>query len=181
MNPQIDISNIKIQTQRLILRPWEYTDLDDFYEYASVDGVGQRAGWLPHENKEKSRQILEKFIQNKKTFAIEYNKKAIGSLGIEFYREDEFPELASLKGRALGYVLSKDYWGMGIMPEAVKGVIDYLFEKEGLDFIIICYYEWNRQSARVTEKCGLEFIKSIVHETRFGTKEPTVCTIIYNK
>ena len=127
MNPQIDITNIKIQTPRLTLRPWKHEDLDDLYEYARVDGVGQRAGWLPHENKEKSRQILEGFIEKKKVFAIEYNKKVIGSLGIEFYREDDFPELASLKGRELGYVLSKDYWGLGLMPEAVKAVIDYLF------------------------------------------------------
>lgn len=181
MNPQIDITNIKIQTPRLTLRPWKHEDLDDFYEYARVDGVGQRAGWLPHENKEKSRQILEGFIEKKKVFAIEYNKKVIGSLGVEYYREDDFPELASLKGRELGYVLSKDYWGLGLMPEAVKAVIDYLFEVEKLDFIIISYFEWNRQSARVTEKCGLNPIKNTVHETRFGTKEPTVCTIIYNK
>lgn len=181
MNPQIDISNLKIQTPRLILRPWEHKDLDDLYEYASVDGVGQRAGWLPHENKEQSRQILEGFIEKKKVFAIEYNKKVIGSLGIEFYREDDFPELSALKGRELGYVLSKEHWGKGLMPEAVKAVIDYLFEKEKLDFIIISYFEWNRQSARVTEKCGLKPIKNTVHETRFGTKEPTVCTIIYNK
>lgn len=181
MNPTIDITNIKIQTPRLTLRPWKHEDLDDFYEYARVDGVGQRAGWLPHENKEKSRQILEGFIEKKKVFAIEYNKKVIGSLGVEYYREDDFPELASLKGRELGYVLSKDYWGLGLMPEAVKAVIEYLFEIEGLDFIIISYFEWNRQSARVAEKCGLKPIKNTVHETRFGTKEPTVCTIIYNK
>ena len=181
MNPTIDITNIKIQTPRLTLRPWKHEDLDDFYEYARVDGVGQHAGWFPHENKEKSRQILEGFIEKKKVFAIEYNKKVIGSLGVEYYREDDFPELASLKGRELGYVLSKDYWGLGLMPEAVKAVIEYLFEIEGLDFIIISYFEWNRQSARVAEKCGLKPIKNTVHETRFGTKEPTVCTIIYNK
>lgn len=181
MNAQFDITNLKIQTARLVLRPWEDSDLDNLYEYASVDGVGQRAGWLPHKSKEESRQILEKFIENKKTFAIEYNKKVIGSLGVEYYREDDFPSLADLKGRELGYVLSKDHWGKGLMPEAVKAVIDYLFKVEKLDFIIISYYEWNRQSARVAEKCGLKPIKNTVHETRFGTKEPTVCTIIYNK
>ena len=181
MNAQFDITNLKIQTPRLILRPWEYKDLDDFYEYASVDGVGQPAGWLPHESKEVSKEILDKFIQNKKVFAIEYNKKVIGSLGVEYYREDDFPELSSLKGRELGYVLSKEHWGKGLMPEAVNAVIKHLFEKEGLDFIIISYFENNRQSARVTEKCGLKFIKNTVHETRYGTSEPTVCTIIYNR
>ena len=51
MNATIDISNTVLKTERLILRPWRQEDLDDFYEYAKVDGVGQMAGWLPHESK----------------------------------------------------------------------------------------------------------------------------------
>ena len=47
MNKPIDISNVVISTPRLTLRPWRETDLADFYEYASVDGVGQMAGWPP--------------------------------------------------------------------------------------------------------------------------------------
>ena len=48
MNQKIDISEKIIETERLRLRPWNITDLQDFYEYASVDGVGQMAGWTPH-------------------------------------------------------------------------------------------------------------------------------------
>ena len=79
MNPTIDITNIKIQTPRLTLRPWKHEDLDDFYEYARVDGVGQRAGWLPHENKEKSRQILEGFIEKKKVreISVDLNQSSV--------------------------------------------------------------------------------------------------------
>lgn len=44
MNKPIDISTVILQTDRLILRPWQESDLNDFYEYASVDGVGQMAG-----------------------------------------------------------------------------------------------------------------------------------------
>ena len=57
MNIQIDITNTVLHTERLTLRPWRESDLADFYEYASVDGVGQMAGWLPHENMEKSRTL----------------------------------------------------------------------------------------------------------------------------
>ena len=60
MNVNIDISNVIIKTQRTILRPFQIGDLDDFFEYASVDGVGQMAGWLPHKNKEESLKILKK-------------------------------------------------------------------------------------------------------------------------
>ena len=83
MNAKIDISNVILKTNRLILRPWVLEDLDDFYEYAKVDGVGQMAGWLPHKNKEESLSILKMFIDEKKTFAIGYNNKVIGSVGSE--------------------------------------------------------------------------------------------------
>ena len=179
MNKPIDISTTVLKTPRLTLRPWRGSDLGDFYEYARVDGVGQMAGWLPHENIEVSREVLIRFIEGKKTFALEYEGKVIGSLGVETYNEANFPELDALQGRAIGYVLSKDYWGRGLMPEAVQAVIDYLFETAGLDFILISHFEWNRQSARVIEKNGLKPIKTTVHETRFGTKEPTVENIIY--
>ena len=44
MDVNIDISNAKIETDRLLLRAWQETDLDDFFEYASVEGVGEMAG-----------------------------------------------------------------------------------------------------------------------------------------
>ena len=137
MNTEIDISNVTLHTGRMILRPWRQTDLDDLYAYASVDGVGQMAGWKPHESKEESQKILDMFIGHKKTFALEYQGKVIGSLGIEQYNEDHFPEFADKKCREIGYVLSKEYWGQGLMPEAVKEVIRHLFEVVGLD-VIFC-------------------------------------------
>ena len=181
MNKPIDISAVVLETPRLTLRPWKETDLQDFYEYASVDGVGQMAGWLPHENIEVSRGILTRFIEGKKTFALEHEGKVIGSLGVETYNEANFPELDMKRGRAIGYVLSKDYWGRGLMPEAVQTVTRYLFEEVELDFILISHFEWNRQSARVIEKCGGKRLKTTIHETRFGTKETTVENILYNR
>ena len=41
MNAEIDISNVKLETEKLILRPWRITDLDDFFEYASIESVGE--------------------------------------------------------------------------------------------------------------------------------------------
>lgn len=168
MNKEIDISNVTLKTQRLLLRPWVMTDLDDFYEYASVDGVGQMAGWLPHESKEKSKQILEIFINEKKTFALVYNGKVIGSLGIEKYSEKDLPEFDNQPGREIGYVLSKNYWGQGLMPEAVNAVIKYLFEVEKLDFIVCGHFIDNYQSQRVQEKCGFQHYKMVKFTTRYG-------------
>ena len=47
MNANIDISNVVLSSERLTLRAFNQNDLMDFYQYASVDGVGQMAGWSP--------------------------------------------------------------------------------------------------------------------------------------
>ena len=39
MNAHIDVTDVILETERLILRPWTMNDLDDFYEYASQSGV----------------------------------------------------------------------------------------------------------------------------------------------
>lgn len=181
MNKEIDITGITITTERLILRPWKETDLQDFYEYARVDGVGQRAGWLPHKDLEESKRILSRFIEGRHVFALEYNGKAVGSLGIESYREDIYPEFDHLQGREIGYVLSKDYWGQGLMPEAVRAVIRWLFEDQGLDFVMVGHFDFNDQSRRVIEKCGFQYLKNRPYETRYGTIENCLEYIVYRK
>jgi len=181
MNAEIDISGITLKTERLILRPWQQEDLDDFYEYARVDGVGQMAGWLPHESKETTQMILDSFITHKKTFALELDGKVIGSLGIENYKEDEFPELDGLRGRSIGYVLSKAYWGQGLMPEAVKAVQKYLFEDAGFDFLVVSHYVWNGQSRRVIQKSGFKYLKTIQLQTRYDTTEDTLVYLLHKE
>lgn len=171
MNAPIDIQGVILHTSRLTLRPWRHSDLQDFYEYASVDGVGQMAGWTPHKNIEESKGILEHFIEGKCDFALEHQGKVIGSLGIKEYSEESYPELSNLSGREIGYVLSKAYWGQGLMPEAVKAVTAYLLDTAGLDFVLVGHFDWNKQSARVIEKCGFQYIKTRPYETRRGTTE----------
>lgn len=178
MNIPIDISNVVLKTDRLTLRRWRESDLADFYEYAKVDGVGQMAGWSPHKDLDESRKILSLFIDEKKTFAIEYNGKAIGSVGVEKYKEAQFPQLDNVKCRELGYVLNKDYWGMGIMPEAVNRIIDYLFENTDADAVLCGHFLWNKQSRRVQEKCGFEYLATGPYITTFGKEETEKMNIL---
>ena len=178
MNPEIDISNVILKTERLLIRPWRQSDLDDFYSYASVDGVGQMAGWKPHESKEESKIILDMFISHKKTFALEYQGKVIGSVGIEKYNETHFPEFKNKKCREIGYVLSKEYWGQGLMPEALKEVIRFLFENANLDVIFCGHFLWNEQSHRVQEKSGFKHYAFYTYYTAFGTTEENEVNIL---
>ena len=50
MNAKIDTSHVQLETKRLLLRPWQMTDLKDFNEYASQPGVGEMAGWSTHQS-----------------------------------------------------------------------------------------------------------------------------------
>ena len=65
MDVPIDVSQVEIRTARLVLRPWMPEDLADLYAYASVEGVGEMAGWRHHESPADSEAILKIFISEK--------------------------------------------------------------------------------------------------------------------
>ena len=183
MNAKVDISGVRLETERLILREWNLQDLEDFFEYASIPEVGPMAGWPPHENKEISLEILKRFINGKKTFAIVYkeNNKTIGSLGIEEYGlEDKLTEFIPYQGRSIGYVLSKDYWGKGLIPEALKEVINYCFNDLNYDFLLSGHFDFNHRSCRVQEKCGFVPYRKIDFDTKLGKEEPGVLMLLKN-
>jgi len=143
-----------LETERMVLRPWKTDDIDDFYEYAKNPNVGPNAGWEPHKDKEVSLKILQSFIEKDEVRAIVYkgNNKVIGSVGVHC---DE--KRNGINAKMIGYVLSEDYWGKGLMSEAVKEVIKYLFEEENLDVISCYHYPFNIRSKRVIEKCGFKY------------------------
>ncbi len=161
MDVEIDLSNTIIETQRLVLRPWLESYLDDLYEYASVEGVGEMAGWPHHKSIEESRNILHLFIADKNVLAVVFkeNNKVIGSLGLHYSWANEEHEYKNLKIKEIGYVLSKDYWGMGLMPEAVSAVIKFCFDKLNLNALTVGHFVENMQSRRVIEKCGFKIYK----------------------
>ena len=81
-------------------------------------------------------------------FAIIIDDEVIGGIGLE-PRQDVYRKTA-----LVGYWLSEELWGRGIMPEAVKLVTEYAFTQ--LDFVRIqaSVYSKNPASMRVLEKAG---------------------------
>lgn len=181
MIAQVDVTHIRIETDRLILRPWQVSDLQDLNAYASVPGVGEMAGWIHHKSMDESRGILDMFIREKKTFALVLKEsgKVIGSLGLEEFDPTD-PHGEDKQGREIGYVLSKDHWGRGLMPEAVRAVIAYCFETLGFDYVTCSHFTRNPQSRRVIEKTGFHFLEESFFDTRYGTREATRYYIQYN-
>lgn len=143
-----------LETQRLLLRPFQEEDLADFFEYAKNPEVGPNAGWPPHNSREDSRKILQNFIDEEEVWAVVFkeNNKLIGSIGLH---KDQLRSAADVK--MLGYVLSKEYWGRGIMAEAAHAVIRFAFESLDIALLTVHHYFHNTRSRRVIEKCGFQY------------------------
>lgn len=160
MNITIDVTNTILSTERLILRVWKETDLDEFYEYASEEGVGEMAGWKHHDSIDITWNILQNFINKKNVFAIvnRESNKVIGSLGLHYSWVNKNDAYAHLNMKEIGYVLSKAHWGKGIMAEAVLTVIGHCFHQYEFDALTISHFTTNTQSKRVIEKCGFKYL-----------------------
>ena len=171
MIAKVNVTGVTLRTPRLTLRPWRREDLQDLYAYASDPEVGPMAGWKPHENLEESRMILDRFVGDGRTFALEHRGRVVGSLGIEGYDEAKYPEFSELLVRELGFVLARDCWGQGLMPEAVNEVIRWLFDVQKLDVILCGHFLWNKQSERVQEKCGFRHYDYSLFTTKLNKVE----------
>ncbi len=142
-----------LETPRLLLRDWQKEDAEDLYHYAKDPEVGPAAGWKPHESIEESRDILDKmFLGSTEVWAIvsKEDGRVIGSLGL--HGDSKRAGVPGVK--MLGYVLSREYWGRGLMTEAAKAALAYAFEEEKLQMVSVFHFPFNGRSRRVIEKCG---------------------------
>gem|GEM_PF-532064 len=147
-----------IETDRLLLRPWQKEDAQDLYTYAKDDRVGPMAGWAPHQNIEESLEVIGFFQSAGDTYAIEWKETGtvIGGIGLHDRRPDV--NRKHLPQREIGYVLSPEYWGKGIMPEAVEAVVHHGFIDMNLDIIWCGHFDFNNNSRRVVEKTGFRYL-----------------------
>ena len=168
-----------IFTDRLILRPWSLDDSSDLYEYAQSELVGPNAGWKPHKSEEESKEIINMFITNNDSYAIvlKEENKVIGGIGLHNRKPDV--SLEDLEQREIGYVLNPKYWGNGYVPEAVRELLKYGFEKMNLDLIWCGHYDFNSKSKRVNEKCGFKY-KFTIKENLERLDNNEVNVLYYN-
>lgn len=165
-------ANREFESQKLILRPWTMDDAEDFFEYARVEGVGELAGWPHHESIDQTKAVLQMFLKESTCFAIVYkeNNKVIGSIDLRD-EANPLPEDKDKRNANMGCVLSKDYWGQGLMPEAAKILFDYVFENDLVDNIYAGYFDHNIQSKRLQEKLGFNKVGEIDKKTATGKVE----------
>ncbi|MED1470166.1 GNAT family protein [Bacillus salipaludis] len=146
-----------LETERLILKKVMQEDLKDIFSYGSIEEVTKYVTWNTHRTLADSQVFvnfaLNQFEQKKiAPWGIEYKDtgKIIGS--IDFVSWQQHHKVAEI-----GYVLSPNYWGKGIITEAAKRIIQYGFEEMDLvRFQARCFVQ-NIGSARVMEKAGMSF------------------------
>lgn len=84
-------------------------------------------------------------------FAIEIEGKVVGSIAV--FRQNNI----HFRTAELGYYLAEEYWGKGIMTEAVKQVCKYVFDNSDIIRIYAEPFAHNIGSCRVLEKAGFQF------------------------
>lgn len=152
-----------LQTERLILRPWQEDDAESLYKYASDPEVGPKAGWPPHTSVEDSRDIIRNVLSVPETYAVclKENGVAVGSIGLKTGDATDMTDRAD--ECELGYWIGQPFWGQGLIPEASREILRHAFEDLGMRAVWCGYYDGNGKSRRVQEKLGF-----VYHHTTEG-------------
>ena len=147
-----------LETERLILRKFEITDAQNMFDnWASNPNVTKYLIWQPYTNVDDVKAYIQFCIDNYRNndnynWVIEYkeNGQAIGSISVVEVHEN-------INAVTVGYCLGEEYWRKGIMTEAFKGVIDFLFKEVEVERIESTHDVNNPNSGKVMEKCGLQY------------------------
>ena len=145
-----------METERLLLRPWQESDAEALYRWASDPEVGPAAGWSPHTSVEDSRDIIRTVLSEEGTFAVVPkggNGDPIGAIGV-------FPtEISEGRGEPeIGYWIGRPFWGQGFIPEAVRELLRWCFMERGAARVWCGHSPGNDKSRRVIEKCGFRYV-----------------------
>ena len=137
---------------KFTLRPWQLSDAESLAKHANNAKIAQfLTNGFPHpytfENAISFIQIASSLHPNQ-IFAIVVEEQAVGSIGLHLQSD------IMCKNIELGYFLSEDYWGRGIITEAIKKIVIYGFTNFDIVRIYARPFGNNIASQRVLEKAG---------------------------
>jgi len=150
---------MELQTNRLILRPWQENDAEALYKYARNPNIGPIAGWPPHTSIENSREIIKTVLSAPETYAVvlKETNEAVGSIGLMTAKSEINSATMTDDECEIGYWIGEPYWGQGLIPEAVDELLRYAFENLQMSAVWCGYYDDNEKSRRAQEKCGFTY------------------------
>jgi len=146
---------MEIHLEKCILRPWKAGDVDSLAKSANNTNVAfflRDVFPSPYSVKDAEyfiSQVIE-FNRNQLILAIVVDQKAVGSIGGHF-QNDVYSGTVEI-----GYWLDEQYWGKGIVTDAVKWITQYIFTYYEIRKIYAAVFDKNLASVKVLEKCGFE-------------------------
>lgn len=157
------------ETERLILRRFELSDAEDMFKnYCSSENVARYVKWSAHKSIDDTKAYLEnvalpRYNEGCYQWAIvlKETNEVVGCIDV--------CETANNNTSAmLGWCLSEELWGQGLMPEAGKVVRDYLFD-EGFVRVWAKHHTANPKSGRVMAKLGMTH-EGVLRKSEFDNK-----------
>ena len=146
----------KLETERLILRRYEESDIEMQYDILT-DGRLAKYIKFPNLSKDEELECIKEWIKNandskyeKWVITLKDNNIPIGNISVNGIEKKH-------NYCNVGYVIMYDYWGKGYASEALKVVSDYLLDS-GYYLVECSCNELNKQSSRVMEKAGMKLI-----------------------
>ena len=154
-----------LETNRLILRKFRQDDFDDYCAYiVNDDELAHMILTEPIHSIEEARSCFDWKLnrETERWYALclkEEENKVIGGITMHPVPEEwaSRPELSGCRGASLSFSISRHYRRRGLMEEAVRALIEYLFQTEGLDYINCGYMDYNHPSQKMQEKLGFTY------------------------
>lgn len=149
----------RLETERLVLRRFVSEDASAMYRnWASDDEVTKYLTWPAHSNPDVSKFVMEDWVNSYSDekyyhWAIvlkENGDEPVGCISVVHMNDD-------ICMVHIGYCIGKAWWHQGITSEALKAVMDYLFDKAGANRIEARHDPRNPNSGKVMEKCGMKY------------------------
>ena len=164
-----ELGTRNLETERLILRKYKIEDAQGMYEnWGSDPKCNIYLPWELHENVEQTKEIITEWIslykEDKFNWIIELKEmnEVIG--GINIVRLNKRANICEI-----GYCIGSKFWNKGYTTEALKKVIEFLFEECKLYLIEASHHKTNIASGKVMEKAGM--IKECELRTRVLNRE----------
>ena len=139
------------------IRKWELSDAKDLAAALSNKKVqdnlrdGLPYPYTEQDGKDFISAMLSADENETFAFAITVDNMVIGSIGI--FRQGNIHRQTA----ELGYYIAEEYWGKGIMTEAVRQICEYVFRESDIIRIYAEPFVYNIASCRVLEKAGFQY------------------------
>lgn len=164
--------------EHLLLRSFQPDDAPALFRAVDEDRMHLRP-WLRWVDVTTKQEHIMQFIQRAQQqlhnqealeLGIVYDRRIIGGIGMHDWDH-------MLKKAQVGYWISKDFEGKGIVHRCLMHFIDFLFDKPGLNKIEIHFMPGNKRSSALAERLGFK-IEGVIRQSYFmnGRLEDLVIT-----